>query len=87
MELGCEWYLEISQQILDIIFGIQTSGRDHMGKDESTSTHLGISDNGNGLLSRGIVKKKDWSNGVLLVSKDPENLRDIAFRQYAILVK
>jgi len=68
-------------------FGIQTSGRDHMGKDESTSTHLGISDNGNGLLSRGMVKKKDWSNGVLLVSKDPENLRDIAFRQYAILVK
>ncbi|CAH2073828.1 unnamed protein product [Thlaspi arvense] len=42
---------------------------------------------GNGLLRGGEAKKKDWSNGVLLVSKDPENLRDIAFREYAALVK
>ncbi|PON56322.1 Gamma-tubulin complex component protein [Trema orientale] len=32
-------------------------------------------------------KEKGWSNGVLLVSKDPENLRDIAFREFVNLVK
>ncbi|CAH8284662.1 unnamed protein product [Eruca vesicaria subsp. sativa] len=39
------------------------------------------------VLGRG--KKKDWSNngGVLLVSKDPENLRDVAFREFVSLVK
>ncbi|KAL6141532.1 hypothetical protein ACLB2K_059820 [Fragaria x ananassa] len=30
---------------------------------------------------------KGWSNGVLLVSKDPENLREIAFREFVNLVK
>ncbi|EOA22353.1 hypothetical protein CARUB_v10002970mg [Capsella rubella] len=49
--------------------------------------NLGIGDVGNGFLRGGEAKKKDWSNGVLLVSRDPENLRDIAFREYAILVK
>ncbi|KAH0907796.1 hypothetical protein HID58_039623, partial [Brassica napus] len=34
------------------------------------------------------AKKKDrTSNGALMISKDPENLRDIAFREYKILVK
>lgn len=32
-------------------------------------------------------KGKGWSNGVLLVTKDPENLRDIAFREFANLIK
>ncbi|KAM7265131.1 hypothetical protein ACFE04_002814 [Oxalis oulophora] len=32
-------------------------------------------------------ERKGWSNGVLLVSKDPENLRQIAFREFANLVK
>ncbi|XP_027352163.1 gamma-tubulin complex component 3 [Abrus precatorius] len=30
---------------------------------------------------------KGWNNGVLLVSKDPENRRDIAFREFVNLVK
>ncbi|XP_043691114.1 gamma-tubulin complex component 3-like [Telopea speciosissima] len=29
---------------------------------------------------------KGWSGGVLLVSKDPDNLRDIAFREFAYLL-
>ncbi|CAG7911831.1 unnamed protein product [Brassica rapa] len=33
-------------------------------------------------------KKKDrTSNGALMISKDPENLKDIAFREYKILIK
>lgn len=32
-------------------------------------------------------KDKGWSNGVLLVTKDPENLRDIAFREFVNVVK
>ncbi|KAL0736438.1 hypothetical protein Bca4012_012648 [Brassica carinata] len=32
-------------------------------------------------------EKKDRTNGTLLVSKDSENLRDIAFREYKTLVK
>ncbi|XP_042490826.1 gamma-tubulin complex component 3-like [Macadamia integrifolia] len=30
---------------------------------------------------------KGWNGGVLLVSKDPDNLRDIAFREFADLLK
>ncbi|XP_043692732.1 gamma-tubulin complex component 3-like [Telopea speciosissima] len=30
---------------------------------------------------------KGWSGGVLLVTKDPDNLRDIAFREFADLLK
>ncbi|XP_010257504.1 PREDICTED: gamma-tubulin complex component 3 [Nelumbo nucifera] len=30
---------------------------------------------------------KGWNGGVLLVSKDPENIRDIAFREFADLLK
>uniref|UniRef100_A0A2C9V8W6 Uncharacterized protein n=1 Tax=Manihot esculenta TaxID=3983 RepID=A0A2C9V8W6_MANES len=30
---------------------------------------------------------RDWDNGVLLVAKDPENLREIAFREYVNLVR
>jgi len=33
------------------------------------------------------ASNKGWSNGVLLVSKDPENRRDIAFREFVDLVK
>ncbi|GAV63976.1 Spc97_Spc98 domain-containing protein [Cephalotus follicularis] len=32
-------------------------------------------------------EKTGWSNGVLLVSKDPDNLREIAFREFLSLVK
>ncbi|KAH7512368.1 hypothetical protein FEM48_Zijuj12G0083400 [Ziziphus jujuba var. spinosa] len=32
-------------------------------------------------------QEKGWNNGVLLVSKDPENVRDIAFREFANLIK
>lgn len=32
-------------------------------------------------------KEKGWKNGVLLVSKDPENRREIAFREFVNLVK
>ncbi|XP_059463569.1 gamma-tubulin complex component 3 [Corylus avellana] len=32
-------------------------------------------------------KEKGWRNGVLLVSKDPENRREIAFREFMNLVK
>lgn len=31
--------------------------------------------------------EKGWNNGVLLVSKDPENIREIAVREFANLVK
>ncbi|KDP24650.1 hypothetical protein JCGZ_25566 [Jatropha curcas] len=31
--------------------------------------------------------EKSWDNGVLLVSKDPENLREIAFKEYVNLVR
>ncbi|XP_010534364.1 PREDICTED: gamma-tubulin complex component 3-like [Tarenaya hassleriana] len=43
-------------------------------------SNLGLGNGGSG-------EEKDRSNGVLLVSKDPENLRDIAFREYWNLVK
>lgn len=33
------------------------------------------------------ASNKGWSNGVLLVSKDPENRRDVAFREFVDLVK
>ncbi|CAO2822126.1 unnamed protein product [Amaranthus hypochondriacus] len=32
-------------------------------------------------------ENKGWSGGVLIVSKDPDNLRDIAFREFANLLK
>ncbi|KAL5545439.1 hypothetical protein UlMin_005126 [Ulmus minor] len=32
-------------------------------------------------------REKGWSNGVLLVSKDSENLRDVAFKEFVNLVK
>ncbi|GLT96213.1 hypothetical protein SLE2022_138550 [Rubroshorea leprosula] len=32
-------------------------------------------------------REKGWSNGVLLVAKDPENLRDIAFKELVNVVK
>ena len=32
-------------------------------------------------------ENKGWSGGVLMVSKDPDNLRDIAFREFANLLK
>lgn len=31
--------------------------------------------------------ERGWSNGVLLVSKDPENVRDLAFREFVNLLK
>ncbi|XP_009125660.1 gamma-tubulin complex component 3 [Brassica rapa] len=39
----------------------------------------------NAAVSSSLGNKK--TNGVLLVSKDPENLRDVAFREYANLIK
>ncbi|KAI9122320.1 hypothetical protein K1719_007009 [Acacia pycnantha] len=33
------------------------------------------------------AQDKGWNNGVLLVSKDPDNRRDIAFREFVNLVK
>ncbi|KAI4348797.1 hypothetical protein L6164_009475 [Bauhinia variegata] len=33
------------------------------------------------------VQDKGWNNGVLLVAKDPDNRRDIAFREFVNLVK
>ncbi|KAI4300670.1 hypothetical protein L6164_034019 [Bauhinia variegata] len=33
------------------------------------------------------VRDKGWSNGVLLVTKDPDNRRDIAFREFVNLIK
>lgn len=33
------------------------------------------------------AQDKGWNNGVLLVTKDPDNRRDIAFREFANLVK
>ncbi|KAF5737356.1 putative gamma-tubulin complex component [Tripterygium wilfordii] len=32
-------------------------------------------------------REKGWNNGVLLLAKDPENLRDMAFTEYVNLVK
>lgn len=32
-------------------------------------------------------QEKGWNNGVLLVAKDPENIRDIAFREFVNLVR
>lgn len=32
-------------------------------------------------------QEKGWSNGVLLVAKDPDNIRDIAFREFVNLVR
>lgn len=53
--------------------------------------NLGFNDaelgNDSRLLRRRGNKEKGWNNGVLLVSKDPENLRDIAFREFVNLVK
>lgn len=44
--------------------------------------------NGSRVLNGKEDKKMSWrNNGVLLVNKDPENLRDVAFREYVNLVK
>ncbi|KAK4487246.1 hypothetical protein RD792_006150 [Penstemon davidsonii] len=31
--------------------------------------------------------EKGWNGGVLMVAKDPENIRDMAYREYAVLIK
>ncbi|KAM1948261.1 hypothetical protein ACFX15_008472 [Malus domestica] len=53
--------------------------------------NLGLNDAESGKESRVLVgrenKEKGWNNGVLLVSKDPENLRQIAFREFVNLIK
>lgn len=40
-----------------------------------------------GKKSSGAAPEKEWQKGVLLVAKDPENLRDVAFKEFANLLK
>ncbi|XP_038702306.1 gamma-tubulin complex component 3-like isoform X2 [Tripterygium wilfordii] len=53
--------------------------------------NLAYSDAEQGSDSRALLgresREKGWNNGVLLVAKDPENLRDMAFKDYVNLVK
>ncbi|KAG2686912.1 hypothetical protein I3760_09G028200 [Carya illinoinensis] len=49
-----------------------------------SDTELG---NSSRVLRRLGTKEKGWSNGVLWVSKDPGNRREIAFREFANLIK
>ncbi|XWS66468.1 hypothetical protein CRYUN_Cryun05aG0202200 [Craigia yunnanensis] len=54
-------------------------------------SNLGLNDDEMGNNLRGLNGKenreKGWKNGILLVSKDPENLREISFREFGNLVK
>ncbi|GMJ13807.1 GAMMA TUBULIN COMPLEX PROTEIN 3, spindle pole body component 98 [Hibiscus trionum] len=53
--------------------------------------NLGLNDDETGNDSRVLNAKengdKAWKNGVLLVSKDPQNLREVSFREFGNLVK
>ncbi|XVF55989.1 hypothetical protein PTKIN_Ptkin06aG0079900 [Pterospermum kingtungense] len=53
--------------------------------------NLGLDDaemgNNESVLNGKDDREKGWKNGVLLVSKDPENLREISFREFRNLVK
>ncbi|GFY99834.1 spindle pole body component 98 [Actinidia rufa] len=53
--------------------------------EKGRSDGVGI-DNSRVLCGRGPVEK-GWSGGVLMVSKDPENIRDIAYREFASFLK
>ncbi|GFZ20923.1 spindle pole body component 98 [Actinidia rufa] len=53
--------------------------------EKNWSDGFGI-DSSRVLSGRGAVEK-GWSGGVLMVSKDPENIRDIAYREFANLLK
>ncbi|KAJ7975986.1 Gamma-tubulin complex component [Quillaja saponaria] len=53
--------------------------------------NLGFAENESGKNSRILSghgsQEKGWNNGVLLVSKDPDNRRDIAFKEFVNLIK
>ncbi|KAD4888736.1 hypothetical protein E3N88_20809 [Mikania micrantha] len=53
---------------------------DHDGNDDTV-----VTDNVNGLHRSDSTKLQN--GGVLLISKDPENLRDMAYREFSLLVK
>ncbi|XP_057984130.1 gamma-tubulin complex component 3 isoform X2 [Malania oleifera] len=67
---------------LPALFDAESNGSSRAMNDNSRV----LNDNSRVLRSREAVEK-GWSGGVLLVSKDPENLRDIAFREFASLLK
>ncbi|PSS13785.1 Gamma-tubulin complex component like [Actinidia chinensis var. chinensis] len=59
--------------------------RDREKLEKGRSDGVGI-DNSRVLCGQGTVEK-GWSGGVLMVSKDPENIRDIAYREFATFLK
>ncbi|XP_057509009.1 LOW QUALITY PROTEIN: gamma-tubulin complex component 3-like [Actinidia eriantha] len=59
--------------------------RDREKLEKGRSDGVGI-DNSRVLCGLGTVEK-GWSGGVLMVSKDPENIRDIAYREFATFLK
>ncbi|XVF75936.1 hypothetical protein PTKIN_Ptkin13bG0227300 [Pterospermum kingtungense] len=50
--------------------------------------NLGLNDHGmgNDLMNGRESREKDWKNGVIMVLKDPENLREFSFREFGDLV-
>ncbi|XP_075473713.1 gamma-tubulin complex component 3-like [Primulina tabacum] len=57
-----------------------------VGLNENVKHSRGLRDNTSSFRVKESVKK-GWNGGVLMVTKDPENLRDMAYREFADLVK
>lgn len=63
------------------------SGWDNLsGSSENVNKLKGLGDNSRSLRAREHVEKR-YNGGILTVSKDPENIREIAYREFADLIK
>ncbi|KAH6827455.1 spindle pole body component 98 [Perilla frutescens var. hirtella] len=56
------------------------------GLAENMKKLKGLGDNSRGLSAREYLDKQ-YSGGILMVSKDPENIRDMAYREFVDLIK
>ncbi|KAI3472133.1 hypothetical protein Pfo_029621 [Paulownia fortunei] len=56
------------------------------GLSENMKTLKGLGDNSRSLRAREHVEKR-YNGGILMISKDPENIRDMAYREFVDLIK
>ncbi|KAI3471419.1 hypothetical protein Pfo_030783 [Paulownia fortunei] len=56
------------------------------GLSENMKTLKSLGDNSRSLRAREHVEKR-YNGGILMISKDPENIRDMAYREFADLIK
>ncbi|KAL2464741.1 Gamma-tubulin complex component 3 [Forsythia ovata] len=67
--------------------GILSDNSDNLwGRSENKRTLRGLGDNSRSFGGRDNLEK-GWNGAVLMVAKDPENIRDMAYREFADLVK